>query len=311
MISILNRLGVASAYSTTLESLRKLGKSTAQAHLSMGREIARKERWVRATWDNVNEHLKVWRASLGKVARVASGTFYNLIQMTVKDPSAFDGQEYMRRRSQIPVEDITFNKLLNDIDADHLESVSTRNIILILMKFIPTLRRHAPAIEATLGKKCEKRPAPKPIQKTEYQPLQCSGFDESTVLGTKSVMRDIFTRQLGLTDEELDGRLFMVSGDQMSVSRLRTLQAQTAKGSTWYSRNRYVLGVIETWHMQFAFLKSIVRLHWARKIVKGDVGLRAAADKLGRHINPEKPDFYPADRLLEVTLASDVLHLIR
>jgi len=54
--------------------------------------------------------------------------------------------------------------------------------------------------------------------------------------------------------------------------------------------------------MKFAMLKGIIKAHWPKETEKGDHGLRFAADKLCQNLNPNKIDFYLAERLVEVIL---------
>ena len=72
-----------------------------------------------------------------------------------------------------------------------------------------------------------------------------------------------------------------------------------------------MLPLIEEWHKLFAFLKGIVNGHYPEQSVRGDQGLRWAAEKLGRRFNPKKIDFYPVERLVEVVLATMTLSNIR
>jgi hypothetical protein len=47
----------------------------------------------------------------------------------------------------------------------------------------------------------------------------------------------------------------------------------------------------ELWHMTWAFIKGIFRLHWAPSTVKGDCGLHVAAEKLRHKLNPNDLEF--------------------
>jgi len=63
--------------------------------------------------------------------------------------------------------------------------------------------------------------------------------------------------------------------------------------------------------MKFAMLKGIIKVHWPEQTEKGDIGLHFAADKLCQNLNPNKVDFYPAERLVEVVLTAMTLNYIR
>ena len=205
--------------------------------------------------------------------------------------------------------DVTYEKLKGDLDADHLEGVAVANIARILTKYVPELARFKPDIDKLQYVEHAKH-CIKPV-KTEYHPLECSGYKEAYTQGNRDVILDTFVHQLGISHNELEGRLFPVSGDQSTVARVWTLLAQTSTCRSWFTSHKWVLPIIELWHMKWAFLKGIYKAHWPSKIGKGDIGLCYAADRLGHKINPEKIDFYPSFRLAEVVLITMTLHFAR
>ncbi len=140
-------------------------------------------------------------------------------------------------------------------------------------------------------------------------PLETSGFDEATTLSNWETVHDIVERQLGIPPDAFKGCLISTSGDQATISCLRTLKCNTSSGSTWFSSNKYILPLIELWHMKYAMLKGIIKAHWPEHTEKGDEGLCSAADKLHRRMNPNKIDFYPAERLVEAVLTAMTLNL--
>ena len=113
--------------------------------------------------------------------------------------------------------------------------------------------------------------------------------------------------------ETLTGQMITISGDQATVSHIRTLkqQRQTPSGSSAYSSNEYILPLIEEWHKLFAFLKGIMNGHYPEQSIQGDRGLHWTAKKLGQKFNPKKVDFYPAERLIEVVLTTMMLSNVR
>ena len=177
-----------------------------------------------------------------------------------------------------------------------------------MLKHIPGLKQFKSDLN-NFWKKFAKQPLP--VQKAEIVPLQTSGNDEATTLGNRQTIRDIIERQLMIKPEALTGRMIPVSGDQATVSRIRTLKRHTPSGSSTYSSNEYILPLIEEWHKLFAFLKGIVNAHYPELSVRGDRGLCWAAEKLGRKFNPKKIDFYPAERLIEVVLTTMTLSNVR
>ena len=206
-------------------------------------------------------------------------------------------------------EALTFERLKTDLDPDHLEGSMITNILRILIKYVLELARFKSDVDDIQYKKYAKfRIKP---EKTEYHPLECSGYNEAYTQGNRNVILDAFVHQMGMSYKELEGRQFPVSGDQATVARVHTLLSQTSTCCTWLTSHKWVVPVIELWHMKWAFLKGIYKAHWASRMGKGDIGLRFAADQLGRKINPDKVDFYPSYQLAEVVLITMTLHFAR
>jgi len=65
---------------------------------------------------------------------------------------------------------------------------------------------------------------PLPVRKAEIIPLQTSGNDEATTLGNRQTIRDIIDHQLMIKQEALTGRMIPISGDQATISHIRSLK---------------------------------------------------------------------------------------
>ncbi|KAF8335424.1 uncharacterized protein EI90DRAFT_3120516 [Cantharellus anzutake] len=287
--SILGHVGLVTAYSNTLEWLCSLGQDKKAMLKALGCALVA---------GKIQIHLN----------KLESGTAATVIVQREVDglKDAFDGPEYECRKSESSNKSITFKSLKADLKPLHLEGVAIANILRIFLKFIPHLqkfKKDVDNLQYVKYAKCRTK-----LQKTEYHPLECSGFNEASTQGNRDVVLDAFVRQLGLSRDELEGRQFPVSGDQATVARLRTLLNQTSLCRSWFTAHKWVLPVIELWHLKWAFLKGIFKAHWASKVGKGDVGFRTAAEALGWNINPEKVEFYPCYQLAELVLTTMTLH---
>ena len=171
---------------------------------------------------------------------------------------------------------LTFKKLKTDLDPDHLKSSMVSNILRILIKYVPELVRFMPDVNNIQYKKYSKY-CIKP-EKMEYHPLECSSYNEAYTQGNHNVILDVFVHQLGVGHKELEGRQFPVSGDHSTVVHICTLLSQTSTCHTWFTSHKWVLPVIELWHMKWAFFKGIYKAHWASRTDKGDISLHFAAD---------------------------------
>ncbi|KAF8310443.1 uncharacterized protein EI90DRAFT_2956624 [Cantharellus anzutake] len=308
--TILSRLGLSTAYSTTLRHLHALGDAASNKLKDIGRQFVARKATFHIVYDNLNQYHKNWRPSLGKGTSLESGTAATLIIQQGVDAAAFDGIEYERRKREVKKRDISHEKMWKDVDHDHLQRACIVQILRILVCHVPGIkRRFSGNIQALCEKTLAKRQLP--VSKTEYYPCETSGYDEATVKGNRDTLRDLLFRQLGVTPDEVEGRLVPVSGDQMTIARLRTLREQTSSANTWHMGNRWILPLIEIWHMGLAMIKGIFKIHWCENTVKGDFGLRHANDLLRRKLNINKLEFYPAERLTDTVLATMTLNYFR
>src|SRR5258708_21412054 len=206
-----------------------------------------------------------------------SGTAVMVIVNQDVDLKALDGREYQQQKAEGAAQkDLMYEKLKGDLDADHVEGAVVTNITRILTKYVPKLARFKANIDNLQYKMYAKHhiePA-----KTKYHPLQCLGYNEAYTQGNCDVILDMFVHQLGISNKELEGRLFLVSGDQSTIACVCTLLAQTSTCWSWFTSHKWVLPVIKLWHMKWAFLKGIYKVHWASRISKGDISLCFAAD---------------------------------
>lgn len=310
LYSFFSRLALSTAYSTTLDRMKTLADGSKRTITGLGRQWAKRRVILHGVYDNINAQEKVWNPSLGQQNRMDSATAATLIEQEDVDPAAYDGRVYEERRRNIPLHEITVDKIIDDIDNNHLDEVVTGNFLQIIIHQFPFLEaKFGRDAQDYLNVKHRKNPAP--LRPTKYHAMQTTGYNEATIVGNRSVVRDLVTRQLGITPHELEGRLFPFSGDQSTIASLRTLKHQTNLGGTWFSSHRWVLPIIELWHMGVAHLKGIFQNHWAADIVKGDGGLRFIASSLRRKINIENFDFYPGDRLAGAALTTMLLHHFR
>ncbi|KAF8302082.1 hypothetical protein DL93DRAFT_500602 [Clavulina sp. PMI_390] len=309
--AILSRLGLSVAYSTTTSSLHNLGFSASQKLLSIGRLMMNGVLSAHVVYDNINQYRRDWHSSLGSKNHLESGTAATCIIQENVPGGAFQGPPCYTRPPVPPQEDITFDTLCNEINEVHLEETGVVVILRSLFDRLPYLARRHPDL---LGQFLDHRIAKHKLalRKTAYYPMECSNADESTTAGNLEVMNDI-ARQLGIQDEEFDLKrpIITVSGDQMSVARLRSVKYATQFNRSWSQAKRWVFPLIELWHMRYAYLHGIFSSHWSSATMSGDTGLRSWAEKLNRHINPLKLDFYPADRLATTLKDALTLNFVR
>ena len=308
--AMLNCMGIVTVYNSTIGRLHSLGPDKKVMLKVLGRTVIAGKIQLHLLYDNINQYHRAWRANLTTQNALESGMAGMVIIHRNVDPKVLDGMGFHQHKAEcVAKEELTYEKLKGDLDADHLEGAAIANIARILTKFVPELARFASDVNDLQYKKYAKHRIKS--ERTEYHPLQCTSYNEAYTQGNRDVILDAFINQLGISCKELEGRIFPVSGDQSTITRVCTLLSQTSTCRSWFTSQKWVLPLIELWHMKWSFLKGIYKAHWASRLGKGDIGLRFAADRLGCKINPEKVDFYPGFRLAEVIFITMTLHFAR
>lgn len=63
-------------------------------------------------------------------------------------------------------------------------------------------------------------------------------------------------------DDDFSNRFVLVHGDQLTVSRIRSVQHEQRHARLHYDRRRWLLSVPARFHIQYNLLLAIVRTHW-------------------------------------------------
>ncbi|KIO29718.1 hypothetical protein M407DRAFT_226543, partial [Tulasnella calospora MUT 4182] len=306
--SICGRIGLTSAYSTTLRRLHNLGQAAGESLKSAGGDAAKGVRYFLVLYDNVNQYRRPWMESLGIKGVMNNGVAATLVVLEDVPERAFEAEKIRLGRTTRP--ELTHDRLVEAIDEDHLRDVVATRVFAILVKHVPALSEHSAFID-TLFSTTFARHRMREGRKTEYYPMATSGFDESTTKGNQEVVKDIFLNQLGMKESTFEKLAVICGGDQMTIARLRSLQNVVATDDLAFNRYGWVVPTIQLWHMQWAHLKAIFRCHWFSGGGKGAFGIRSEAERLRRKINPTKCDFYPSHRFLELSFEAHVLDCVR
>jgi hypothetical protein len=91
--------------------------------------------------------------------------------------------------------------------------------------------------------------------------------DEGTLEGTYSVHDEIWKKQFGFEPEGLDRenfieRLWLVWGDQKTVSLLRSVCSMQRRSILDYDKKKWMLGPPAYWHIMQAVLTSLLKIHY-------------------------------------------------
>ncbi|KAG9080922.1 hypothetical protein FRC06_005999, partial [Ceratobasidium sp. 370] len=290
-----NRIGFSTAHSTVHRHLQRLARSERQAVIDLGKQAYctvsdptyEPQRYFLLVYDNVQRYRVPRSASVAKKTHMVTGTAATAITLEDIPIGAFNPRPYEANVAHQERQSLTLDKLLTDIQQDHMRQVGCGMILRIVQAHIPCLGHLSQPLEARF---CT--PAPGgyakhrlPVRKTEIYPLATSGINEATTKGNNEVVHDLVATQMKMKPEWFDVMLNMVCGDQMTTDRLRKAVRYRSKDVNAFEQRRWVLPIAQIWHMKHAFLKVIFNVHWSPLVAEGVFGLRHAVEALGHKIN--------------------------
>jgi hypothetical protein len=309
----LGRLGISSAHSTVHNILERLGDSAYEALAQMGKsayesasDAARKpQEYFLLLFDNINKYHRARKQTVAKKSEVKSGTAATAVVLEDVPSGAFDPQPYFDNLKKQDRRNLTLTKLYEDIDTAHLRNAGIGMIMRLLVVHIPDIKPLSSQVEVWFTTNCERLKLR--LRKSRIQPMGTSGIDESTAAGGSDVLNDL-AEQMKLQAGWLKKMLVMVCGDWLSIDRLRKAIRYKAKDSNIYEQRRWALPIVQLWHMKWAFLKVIYKIHWSDETGPDvSVNLRHGLEANGRNFNHIKCDFYPGHEGLKTVFDTLVL----
>ena len=110
--AMLGRMGIATAYSSTIGRLHSLGLDKRATLKKLGRVVIAGKIQIHLVYDNINQYHQAWRANLMTQNVLESGTARTVIMNQNINPKAFDGPEYHRRKAEAAAKEaLTFERL--------------------------------------------------------------------------------------------------------------------------------------------------------------------------------------------------------
>ncbi|EIN10569.1 hypothetical protein PUNSTDRAFT_64567 [Punctularia strigosozonata HHB-11173 SS5] len=309
---LLGQTGLSIGYSTVLAKLEDLADDAKAKISQLGDAVEAGSQHCLMVFDNVNKARQAWRQVLGNENKLRSGTAAVLVTMVDVPHGALDMAPVRQAIESRKHSDLCVSELLSDIDWEHVRSVAIGTVLRVWAKHIPSLSKFRPQIEALFsGPLCVHA---LPLRKTSYQTLRTMDLNEAKTTGTADVLRNIMN-QLRITAAWLCMQLLLVCGDQLSIDRVRKAKRYLAKTANPAVGLQWALPVIQLFHMKWALLKCIFKLHWWRgDISSGTFGLQHDASLLGRDkFNPDRCDFYDGHHIVEdifEALCLDVLRIL-
>ncbi|KAF8321865.1 uncharacterized protein EI90DRAFT_3131525 [Cantharellus anzutake] len=121
---------------------------------------------------------------------------------------------------QADKEELTFEKLKQDLDAGHLEGISIANILRILVEYLPALgkfKKDVDNLQHLKYAKCRMQ-----ATKMEYHPLECTGFVISIQLRTSAPVLDLHLLLQNSTSSTTTSPCWLLRAHSTSGSMLDT-----------------------------------------------------------------------------------------
>jgi len=144
---ILNRLGVSTSYRTTVLRIHKLAERASKALCSVGYDEHGNKRYFLVVYDNINKHRKAWMAAFGKQSNMQNGTAQTAILLEDVPDGAFNTEPVLEACNKGLRRNLTTQRLVADINHDHLKRVGTGHVLRILVEHVPILQQYTKTVE--------------------------------------------------------------------------------------------------------------------------------------------------------------------
>ncbi|EUC54413.1 hypothetical protein RSOL_047140 [Rhizoctonia solani AG-3 Rhs1AP] len=259
-------------------------------------------------FDNINQYVIPRTETIGNKSMMKNGTAATAIVMEDVPKGAFKREPYIRNIQEGRRRNLTVEALYKEIDGEHRAKIGTATIMRILVKHIGGLHSLRKLVEQLYKDPtiCALRRLW--LRKTRVLSYGTSGINEALVEGASDVLDDL-CEQSGMDPEWFEILLILVGSDQLTVDRIRKAINHLDQEESIYHSKSWAVPLIQPWHMGWAYLKSIFRIHWFEATGKSTLGFRRSSGVLGRNPNPE--DYYSAEDAVVTVFETMVLSAAR
>ncbi|KAF9941102.1 hypothetical protein BGZ65_005218 [Modicella reniformis] len=287
VISVLSQAGISVSRWTIYGALESLTEDA----LAEVRKAVQERPWY-ILYDNINISCRKYDQRVDNLDAFENGTTATIVI----------GKELgVVEKVPDPFQQLCLLELVPDESSSHhLANVYEVHLI-------DVLRRHFDAYKC-----CSKSIPPRKVldvNKTKTYPLPSMNIDQSSVEGNKDIIDKIIKSTLCLPDDWFDEETnILISGDQLTVARVRALKKLRRKDISNYEQLKWAIPVMQLFHLQMALCNMIVRTYFGKSSEAGSLSFNL--NMLGRkRVSRDKSDYHAAEELLMHTFDAMVLRL--
>jgi len=305
-----SRMAQSPSFSTVRRALRIMAKIK-RIDLRQGLSIedgSRKHFII--VLDNIQTYAQQYNQRIGTTNQMITGTAATAVEMEDYQPGAFDLDPLLEQMEDRHRDELTLEKLMDDIDWKHLQMVSMLHWLQALVSFVPSLLSYKNDVMHLFATQASKFPI-NPSRHTKVHPLGTNGANEVSTQGIKEAVSD-FLQQLGISNDTYGRKIIFFTGDGKSFEGMGKIKTYLSGEDGDFKSLRFLQPGLEVWHTKWTDLNRITSSHWGSagfdKTDPSTLGFIARAINSPIPTNPKKTDFYPGTRLVELTLQGHMLH---
>jgi len=281
LMNVLQRCGLTTSFSSIATTVSALASFSVQqaAKVSQGPHAF--------AYDNMNMKSSIFvEQRPDAMSKVQSGTFpviYELPHARLEDMRLAPMMENLKKAKPLKMQDLRASVA---VATSYLEQ-TTVNISKILLKYVPELSdlRSNPLFQNK-----PRRQLP-PGEKTRCYPVCASTIEEASITGNIHVHNEVYIHQLKRDPQELNDYAIPCLNDQLTNSRIRSVQALRTKDLSPWERREIFMLAFGTFHLLMNLIWALLNVH--RGMISGQGSLAYYFNILEKvRLASEKPDFH-------------------
>ena len=243
--------------------------------------------------DNVQAYARQRDQQIGTSNRMILGTGATAVEMENCPPDAFALLPLLERIKQGHCSELTVERILDEIDWTHIETISGLHWLQALVMFVPTLTEYRQEVAAMFTTDTAKLQI-NPTRHTKVHPLGTNNANEVSTQGMKDALTD-FLNQLGMTENTYQDEIMFFTGNGKTFEGIAKVKKYLSGEESHFKSLRFVCPGLEIWHTKWTDPSCICRGHWGKSFDKTDpstLGYIARAIRISEPSDLKKVDFY-------------------